>query len=111
MRGREPSKPDGKKVFADAERPIGKRFGNSVGGGACAGFRAVRGKRDSACEERGCPAPFVADARGDTKGENGSGGRADEGVKEIPDGVEIRNFVGEKFENIKTDGETENDRV
>ena len=109
MRGREPGEPDGKKVFADAERPIGKRFGNGVGGGARAGFGAVRGERDSAGAERGDPAPFCAETRGDAEGENSSGGRADERVEKIPDGVEVRDFVGEKFKDVESDGEAEND--
>ena len=41
MRGREPRKPDGKQIFANAERPVGKRFGDGVGSGARAGFCAV----------------------------------------------------------------------
>lgn len=109
MRGREPGEPDGKKVFADAERPIGKRFGNGVDGGARAGFGAMRGEGDAAGEERGGPTPFCAEARGDAERENGSGGRANESVEKIPNGVEVRNFVGEKFENVKSDCEAEND--
>jgi len=87
MRGREPGEPDGKKVFADAERPIRKRLGNGVGGGARAGLCAVRGKGNTAGEERGGPAPFRAEARGDSERENGSGGRANESVEKIPDRV------------------------
>jgi len=109
MRGREPGEPDGKQVFADAERPIGKGFGDGVGGGARAGFGTVRSKRDSASEERGGPAPFGAEARGDTERENGGGGRPNESVEKIPDGVEVWNFVGEKFEDVESDGKAEND--
>ena len=61
MGGREPGEPDGQKVFADAERPIGKRFGDGVGSGTRAGFGAVRGEGDSAREKRGDPAPFGAE--------------------------------------------------
>src|SRR5882724_1711485 len=111
MCGREPGEPDGKKVFADAERPIGKRFGDGVGGGARAGFGAVRSEGDSAGAERGDPAPFRAEARGDSERENSCGGRANESVEKIPDGVEVRNFVGEKFEDVESDGEAENDRM
>ena len=111
MCGREPGEPDGKQVFADAKRPIGKRFGNGVGGGARAGFGAVGSEGDSAGEEGGDPAPFRAEARGDTERENGCGGRANEGVEKIPDCVEVRNFVGEKFEDVESDGKAENDRM
>ncbi len=111
MRGREPGEPDGKQVFADAERPIGKGFGDGVGGGARAGFGTVRSKRDSASEERGDPAPFRAETRGDSERENGCGGRANESVEKIPDRVEVRNFVGEKFKDVESDGEAENDGV
>jgi len=109
MRGREPGEPDGKKVFADAERPIGKRFGNGVGGSARACFGAVRGEGDSAGAERGDPAPFRAETCRDYERENGSGGRANESVEKVPDRVEVRNFVGEKFENVESDGKAEND--
>ncbi len=111
MRGRKPREPDGKKIFADTERPIGKRFGHRVGGCARACFRAVRSERDPAGKKRGGPSPFRAETRGDTERENGSRGRADERVQKIPDCVEIRNLVGEKFEDVKSDGETENDGV
>ena len=109
MRGGEPGEPDGKQVFADAERPIGKRFGYGVGGGARAGFGAVGSEGDSAGAERGDPTPFRAEARGDTERENGCGGRANEGVEKIPDCVEVRNFVGEIFKDVESDGEAEND--
>src|SRR5256885_14984444 len=111
MCGREPGEPDGKKVFADAKRPIGKRFGDGVGGGARAGFGAVRGEGDSAGEEGGGPTPFRAEARGDSERENGSGRRTNESVEKIPDGVEVRNFVGEKFKDVESDGKAENDGV
>ena len=111
MGGREPGEPDGKQVFADAERPIGKRFGDGVSGGARAGFGAVRSEGDSAGEKRCGPAPFRAETRGDTESENGCGRRADEGVEKIPYGVEVRNFVGEKFEDVESDGKAENDRM
>ena len=109
MRGREPGEPDGKKVFADAERPIGKRFGDGVSGGARAGFGAVGSEGDSAGEERGGPAPFGAETGGDTESENGCSRRANESVEKIPDRVEVRNFVGEKFEDVESDGKAEND--
>src|SRR5215470_3702813 len=111
MRGRKPGEPDGKKVFADAERPVRKRFGDGVDSRARAGFCAVRSESDSSCQKRGGPAPFTGDARGNAKSENGRGGRANEGVKEIPDCVEVRNFVGEKFEDVEANSETENDGV
>ena len=109
VRGREPGEPDGKKVFADAERPIGKRLGDGVGGGARAGLCAVRGERNAAGEERCRPAPFVGDTGGDSERQNSRSRRTDESVEKIPDSVEIWNFVGEKLEDVKADGETEND--
>ena len=109
MGGRKPSEPDGKKVFAEAERPIRKRLGNRVCRSACAGFGAVRSKRDASGKKRGKPAPLAGKVGGNAERENGCGGRTDEGVKKIPDSVEERHFVCEKFENVKTDGEAEND--
>ena len=111
VRGRKPSQPDGKKVFADAERPIGKRLGDSVCGGARAGFGAVGSQRNGSCEERSEPAPFAGEAEGNVESKNGGGEGADECVDEIPDGVEVRNFVGEEFEYVETDGKTKNDRM
>jgi len=107
--GREPGEPDGKKVFADAERPIRKRFGDGVSGGARAGFGAVCCEGDSSSEERGEPAPFRGDACGDAERENGRGRRSDEGVEKIPDRVEVGDFIGEEFEDVEADGETEHD--
>jgi hypothetical protein len=107
VRGREPGEPDGKQVFAKAERPIGKRFGNCVGSGACGGFGPMGGERDPASEECGDPAPFCGEACGDAETQNGGGGGPDESMEKIPDGVEVRNFVGEKFEDVECDGEAE----
>ena len=39
------------------------------------------------------------------------GGRANEGVNCVPDGVEVRNFVGKKFNQIESAGDSENPRV
>src|SRR5215470_1796872 len=111
MRCCEPGEPDGKEVFADAERPIAERFRDTVGGGARTSFCAVRSERNSASEKRGDPAPFGGDAGGNSEGENGRCGRTDESVDEIPDRVEVRDFVGEKLEDVKADGEAENDGV
>src|SRR5205807_10037091 len=93
------------------ERRVGRRFGDGVSGGARAGFGAVGSEGDSAGEERGGPAPFGAETGGDTESENGCSRRANESVEKIPDRVEVRNFVGEKFEDVESDGEAENDRM
>lgn len=111
MSGREPGKPDGKKVFADAERPIGKRFGNSICRRARAGFGAVRGEGDASGEKRGKPPPLSSEPEGNVKSENRCRNRTDEGVDEVPHGVEVRNFVGKEFENVETNGEAENNGV
>jgi len=109
--GREPGEPDGKKVFADAERPIGKRLRDGVGGRARAGFGAVCGEGDSAGEKSGDPAPFCAETGGNAESENGCSGWANESMEKIPDGVEVWNFVGEEFEDVESDGKAENDGV
>jgi len=82
---------------------------DGVGGGARAGLCAVRGERNAAGEERCRPAPFVGDTGGDSERQNSRSRRTDESVEKIPDSVEIWNFVGEKLEDVKADGETEND--
>jgi hypothetical protein len=68
----------------------------------------VRRESDSSCEECGEPAPFRGEIYGHCESKDCRGGRADEGVKKIPDGVEVRDFVGKEFEDVKADGETEN---
>jgi len=54
----------------------------------------VRSEGDSAGEERGGQRAFRGEIRGDSERKNGSGGRANESVEKIPDGVEVWNLVG-----------------
>jgi len=109
MRGGKPRQPYGEQVFADAQSPIAEGFGNGVDGRAGGGFGAVRSERDASSEKCGGPAPFGWRSSGGAVGEDSRSWWTDERVDGVPDGVEKRNFVGEKFEDVERDGDAEND--
>jgi hypothetical protein len=108
MGGGEPGEPDGENVFAEAEGPVGEGFGAGIDGGAGGGFRAVGGEGDASGEKSGGPVPVRSGGAESAEGEQSGGGRADESVHGIPEGVEPGNFVGEEFDKIESDGNGEN---
>lgn len=111
MLRRKPGEPDGEQVFANTQSPVSERLGNGVRGGARAGFRAVRGEGHATGDKGRGPAPFGGSATRKGIGENPSSGRAYECVQDVPDVIEVRNLVSEKFEKVQTDGETDDDRM
>src|SRR5262245_20605089 len=108
MSGGKPSEPDGEEVFAETESPVAERFGNSVDSSAGGSVRAVRGESDSASKECGGPAPLRRNGAGCSVSNDGRGRRANEGVRGVPNGVEIRNFVSEKFDEVESDRDPQN---
>ena len=111
MSGGKPSQPDGEQVFAKTQSPIAERFGNGVDGRTGGGFGAVRSERDASGKKRCGPAPFLRRSSGGTVSEDGGGRRPDERVDGVPDGIEKRNFVGEKLNDVQRDGDAEDDRM
>ncbi len=71
----------------------------------------MRGEGDAAGDESGGPAPGLGSGSGSAEGEESRGGRADKGVDGLPDGVDDRDFVGEKFHEIENAGDGEDERV
>src|SRR2546427_2193355 len=68
----------------------------------------MRSESDSTGEQRGTQAPFRRGCPGGGESEQGSGGRANEGVDGVPEGVEVRDFVREEFQQIKCEGNSKN---
>src|SRR5712664_1688342 len=96
-----PSEPDGKSILSQTEQPVAERLGTGVDGGAGAGFCAVRSKSDAASEKRSAPAPLRRSRKRSAVREKCRGGWTDQRVDSIPDGVDVGNFIGEKFNHIK----------
>ena len=71
----------------------------------------MRSESDTAGEQGGSPAPFLRRGYGSAVRNHGSRGRTYESVNRVPNGVEIRNFVGEKFDDVERDSNAEDDRV
>ena len=59
--------------------------------------------------KRGSPAPLRWRGCCGTVGKQRRSGRTNEGVDGIPDSVEVGNLVGEKFDEVESDGSAEND--
>ena len=71
----------------------------------------MRSESDTAGEQGGSPAPFLRRGYGSAVRNHGSRGRTYESVNRVPNGVEIRNFVGEKFDDVERDSNAKHDRV
>jgi hypothetical protein len=111
VRGGEPGKPYREQIFAKAERPIAEGLRRHVGGGSRAGFGAMRSKRDASGEQRGSPTPGFGSGSGSAKSQQGRGGRTDEGVHRLPDGIDVGHFVGEKLDDIQDSGNAKHDGI
>ena len=71
----------------------------------------MRGESDTAGEQGSSPAPLLRSGGGSAVRNHGSGWWTYECVNRVPHGVEIRNFVDEKFEDVERDSNAEDDRV
>ena len=108
MGGGHPGEPYRQEVFSKTQDPIAERFGAGVDGGAGASFCTVRGEGYSSGEQGGPPAPLGCGSASGGKSEKCGGGRADEGVDSVPNGVEVRDFVRQEFQQVEKDGDSEN---
>src|SRR5262250_1235283 len=103
----QPGQPNGKHVFPKTQNPIAERLRAGVDGCTRAGLGPVRSERDTASEKGRTPAPFWRGRNGCSVSEKRRGRGTDEGVKGIPSGVDVGDFVCKKFHDIKNDGDAE----
>ena len=80
---------------------IAQRLGAGIDGGARARFGSVRRERYGAGKKRRSPAPLRARATHGSVREQRRGRRADKRMNKIPNRVDIRNLVREKFDEIQ----------
>src|ERR1700737_3587793 len=106
-----PGEPDGESVLPQTEQPIAEGLGASVDSGAGAGLCAVGSKSDAAGKKRGTPPPLRRSCDRSAISEKRGGGRTDQRVDGVPDGVDVGNFVGEKFNRIESERDSENPRM
>ena len=109
MNEREPAE-DG-DVFGDAEDDIRKRFGRTIGEEARGGFRGVRDETGGTGQQHD---EHIQDGGVMTEHlnrEQGAADRPDDRVEGVPGGIEPRNFVGEKFKEIKNAGDDDDPGV
>lgn len=109
--GGHPGEPNGEDIFSQTQGPITDWLGNGVDRGASAGLGAVRRERHSASEESGGPTQLGGGGASRGVRKNGCGGRPDEGVNGIPNGIDVRDFVREELGEIENSGEDEDRRV
>lgn len=94
---RQPCKRNRQRVFTETQSDVGERLGRRRHGGANRHLSAMGGKRDGAAEKSGKKLRRGRKILRRAVGEQRSDGDADECVQRIPEEVEERNFVGEKF--------------
>src|SRR6267142_4221298 len=104
MSCRHPHEPHGQDVFSKTQNPIAEWLRAGVHRGSRAGLRTMRGESNSSRKERRAPAPFGGSGASCRVSQECGSGRANERVDGIPDGVEVRYLVREKFNQIKSDG-------
>ena len=111
MNSREPGKPDGQQVFAKTQNPVADWFRYGVYGRPRGSFSAVGSERDASREKSRSPAPLLRSGSRSAVCDQGRCGRTDERMDCVPYGVQIRNFVGKKFDDVERDGNAKNDRM
>src|SRR6266403_3898860 len=111
MSSRHPREPHGQDVFSKTQNPIAEWLRAGVHRGSRAGLRTMRGESNSSRKERRAPAPFGGSSAGCRVSQECGSGRANERVDGIPDGVEVRYLVREKFNQIKSDSNSKDPRV
>src|SRR5258708_20312274 len=79
-----------------------------IHGGAGAGFCAVRSECDAAGEEGRGPAPGLGGSGRGAECKQGRCRWTNKGVDGLPDGIDVGEFVGEKFHDVKNAGDGEN---
>ena len=102
---------DHSDIFDQAQPDVREWLGGSVGNEAGRGFGGVRHETGAAGYENHEHVECRARLAQHTDGEERAPDRADDGVNAIPSGIEPRNFVGEKFENVKRACDPDNQRV
>ena len=97
-------------IFAKTERDIRKRFWRCVAGQTRGRFGRVRNKTRSAREQSDDHGESRTRMSQHLNGEQRAADRTDDGVHGVPGGIDPRNFVGEKFEEIENAGDRDDHR-
>ena len=97
-----------RNVFSETEHPVAERFRGRIDRGASAGLCAVGSERDTGSEKRGAPAPFRGSATRCTACKQRGGRWANEGVDDVPYGVDIGDLIREELEHVENHGNREN---
>src|SRR5690348_4247326 len=106
-----PRKPDCQDIFPETQSPVTERFWQSVDRRASARFGAMRCKGDASRKQRGTPAPLSGGGTRRTVRKQRGSRRADESVYCIPNGINVRDLVREKFHHIKHNSKDQNYRM
>jgi hypothetical protein len=92
---------DNSGIFGQAERDIGKRFRRRVTGETRGGFGGVRNQARPAGEQRDNYGKGRARMPEQLNGEQCAADWANDSVNGVPGGIDPRDFVGNKFQEIE----------
>ncbi len=98
-------------ILSDAEGDVGKRFGRSVGGQTRGRFRGVTNEAGPASEQRDHDGKGRAGMAEHLNGKQRAADRTNNGVDGVPGGIDPRDLVGEKFEEIQNARDGDDDRL
>jgi hypothetical protein len=111
MHGSHPSQPNRQSVLAKTKKPIAERLRTRIHRRSSTRLRPMRSKRHAASQQRSTPAPFRRRRSSRTIGQERSRRRTNRRMNHIPNAIDIRNFVREKFDQVQRNGNTENPRM
>jgi hypothetical protein len=108
MHGSHPGQPNRQSILTKTKKPIAERLRTRIHRRSSTGLRPMRSKRHAASQQRRTPAPFRRRRPCSPIGEQRSRGRTNRGMNHVPNAIDIRNFIGEKFNQVQRDGNAEN---
>ena len=111
MHGSHPGQPNRQSILAKTKKPITERLRTRIHRRPSTGLRPMRSKRHPTSKQRRAPAPFRRRRPSSPIGEQRSRGRTNRGMNHVPNAIDIRNFIGEKFNQVQRDGNPENPRM
>jgi hypothetical protein len=99
----QPHHNEDKPILCEAENPVTKWLRADIDGRSRRRFCRMGSQSDPTTSQRSDDLPLRFERADHAIGEQGAGYRADDRMNSIPDAVDERNLVGDKFHNVKND--------
>jgi hypothetical protein len=108
MHGSHPGQPNRQSILAKTKKPITERLRTRIHRGPGTSLRPMRRKRHATSQQRRAPTPFRRRSSSRPIGQKRRGRRTNRGMNHVPNAIDIRNLIGEKFNQVQRDGNPKN---